>query len=175
MASNRELDEFYEKIFAEGNYPSAFHGIYFRETGSSPDKATAGKGTRHYGPMQLGELAAREVGVDRFNPFENIKGGLELARKLLDKFGSTDKALAAYNWGSTNLSKHLAKHGDEWFTYLPPRVQEYVLNVGARDPLFLEASRREQHEQAAKPSIYDIQQMFGSNGSYVPVDIFSRN
>jgi hypothetical protein len=151
MPTNEELDAFYEDAFAKGNYPSSLYGIYMRETGNEANKAKAGINTAYVGPMQLGALAAKEIGVNRFDPYQNITGGLAYADKLLKRFGSPDKALAAYNWGPTALSAHLAKYGDNWFAKLPAQVQHYVMNVGARDPRFLEMGRRESMEYQMVP------------------------
>ena len=53
------------------------------------------------GLMQLMPAKARELGIaDPFNPRENLKGGIQYLRALLDRFrGNLDLALAAYNAG----------------------------------------------------------------------------
>jgi soluble lytic murein transglycosylase-like protein len=47
---------------------------------------------------------------------------------LKRRFGTWGKALAAYNWGQGNLSKHLAKlaPGADWISGLPKETRDYV-------------------------------------------------
>ena len=50
--------------------------------------------------MQLMGPTARELDVDRYNPEENIWGGVKYLKQQLDRFdGDLEKALAAYNAG----------------------------------------------------------------------------
>lgn len=53
------------------------------------------------GLMQLMPVTAREVGVrDRFNPVQNVRGGVIYLKKLLNEFdGDLTLALASYNAG----------------------------------------------------------------------------
>ena len=50
--------------------------------------------------MQLMDGTARRLGVsDPFDPVENVRGGVTFLRQLLDRYGDTRLALAAYNAG----------------------------------------------------------------------------
>lgn len=59
------------------------------------------------GLMQLMPSAAAEHEVhDVFDPAENIRGGTEHLRLMLDRFESLPLALAAYNSGATTVSRY---------------------------------------------------------------------
>jgi Rod binding domain-containing protein len=59
------------------------------------------------GLMQLMDGTARDMGVtDSFDPAQNIFGGTYYLRKMIDKFGSLDLAIAAYNAGPGNVEKY---------------------------------------------------------------------
>ncbi len=42
------------------------------------------------------------------------------------------KALGAYNWGSGNLDKDIAKHGADWLAHAPRETQDYVNQIQGR-------------------------------------------
>lgn len=60
------------------------------------------------GLMQLMPATARQLGVDNpFVPEENVRGGVQLMRQLLDRYnGDYRKALAAYNAGENAVDRH---------------------------------------------------------------------
>ena len=59
------------------------------------------------GLMQLMPAAAADHGVDDvFDPTENLRGGAEHLRAMLDRFSSLSLALAAYNAGATTVERY---------------------------------------------------------------------
>jgi len=59
------------------------------------------------GLMQLMPAAAADQDVvDVFNPSENLRGGTQHLRAMLDRFDSLSLALAAYNSGATTVERH---------------------------------------------------------------------
>lgn len=75
------------------------------------------------GLMQLMPGTAAELGVrDSTDAWQNLYGGTKYLSRQLERFGSVDKALAAYNAGPTAVARHDG---------IPPyrETQNYVLRV----------------------------------------------
>lgn len=75
-----------------------------------------------YGLMQLMPLTAKAYGVDRYNIEQNVEGGILHFKKMYDRFGSVELALAAYNAGEGTVAKYAS---------IPPypETRQYVSKV----------------------------------------------
>lgn len=83
--------------------PSLVKAVIQVESAGKPE-AVSSKGAG--GLMQLMPATAKQLGVaDRFDPEQNVEGGSRYLQQMLDKYGKTDIALAAYNWGPGNIDK----------------------------------------------------------------------
>jgi soluble lytic murein transglycosylase-like protein len=84
--------------------PDLVRAVIRVESGWNP-RAVSRKGAM--GLMQLMPATAAEYGVaDPFNPDENIRAGVAYLRSLIDRFGKTELALAAYNAGPGAVEKY---------------------------------------------------------------------
>lgn len=96
-----------------------------RQESSFNARAVSNKGAR--GLMQLMPATARRFGVqDIFDPAQNIEGGAQYLRFLLDTFGGdVELALAGYNAGENAV----ARYGNR----VPPyrETQDYVRRISA--------------------------------------------
>ncbi|WP_328591336.1 lytic transglycosylase domain-containing protein [Brevibacillus migulae] len=86
------------------------------------------------GLMQLMPATAKSLGVtDIYDPEQNIMGGAKYIKQQLDRFGSRELALAAYNAGPGRVQKAIQQAGtNDWNVvkrYLPAETQNYVPKV----------------------------------------------
>lgn len=88
-----------------GVSPSLVKAVIHAESGYNPN-AVSSKGAS--GLMQLMPETAKSLKVaDRFNPRDNVEGGVKYLRFLLDTFrGDVSLALAAYNAGLSRVAKY---------------------------------------------------------------------
>jgi len=86
--------------------PSLVKAVMKVESGGKAD-AVSPKGAR--GPMQLMPGTAKELGVDPKDPQENVEGGSKYLQRMINKYGSKELALAAYNWGPGNIDRAIKK------------------------------------------------------------------
>ncbi|CAB4166593.1 LT_GEWL domain containing protein [uncultured Caudovirales phage] len=113
----------------EGVDPDLFLRLIQQESSFNPDAVSSA------GAIGLGQLmpgTAADLGVDPYEPEENLRGSARYLRQQLDNFGDTTLALAAYNAGPGNVRKYGG---------VPPfeETQNYVskiLGTGAADRAF---------------------------------------
>jgi len=105
--SGRKAEQLYHKFIIETAKhhqvdPALIKAIIMAESGYNT-RAISKRGAK--GLMQLMPGTARSLGVeDSFNPHQNIAGGVQYFKYLVNRFnGSVELALAAYNAGSRNV------------------------------------------------------------------------
>ena len=81
-----------------------FFGLIDAESSWNPN-ASPGT-TSAYGFTQLLRGTAAQVGVDRFDPIQNLHGGAKYLSGLYDKFGNWNTALAAYHDGPGSIGQY---------------------------------------------------------------------
>lgn len=97
--------------------PNLVRRVMRVESGGNP-RALSSKGA--IGPMQLMPGTARDLGVDPWNPEQNIDGGTKYLAQQIRKFG-TEGGLAAYNGGPGRFEKM----GRD-ISRMPAESQDYV-------------------------------------------------
>jgi hypothetical protein len=63
-------------------------------------------GDRAYGPMQLMGATAKDLGVNRMDWKDNIRGGVKYLSQLSEQFQDPSLVMAAYNAGPGNVQKY---------------------------------------------------------------------
>lgn len=105
---NLNLSLYYRQIWAES---------HFNPLAVNPQSGCLGLG-------QMNPKYWPDATVDIENNLELSAGYMERLLKHYD--GSYPKALAAYNYGPTNVDELISEYGDDWFGHLPFETQEYV-------------------------------------------------
>lgn len=109
------------------------------------------------GVFQLMKDAAEDLKVDRFNPEQNVEGGIRYLSQQLKRYnGDEEKALAAYNWGMGNVDKVIKKYGDDWKAHLPAETSDYLRKITG----YAGVARKENDN--VKAFIAEHNQQFGS-------------
>lgn len=55
--------------------------------------------------------------TDLMNPYQNVRVGISLMKDLIEKYGTVQDALAAYNYGETGARRHLWSKGIYVYEY----------------------------------------------------------
>jgi soluble lytic murein transglycosylase-like protein len=98
-----------------------------QESSFNPDAVSS---TGAIGLMQLMPSTAKSLGVDNpFNVLENINGGTQYLRSLLNSFnGNTELALAAYNGGIGRMNR-LGIDTVKEISMMPEETKNYIDKV----------------------------------------------
>jgi hypothetical protein len=92
-----------------------FDAMIIRESGYNPIATSTANA---YGLAQLMPETAIGLGVDRYDPLQNMRGGARYLRQQLDRFGQVNLALAAYNAGPSRIRGRLVPRISETQTYV---------------------------------------------------------
>lgn len=104
--------------------PALIMSMIWKESLGNP-KAESSSGA--YGLMQLIKGTARDMKVDRYDPVQNLRGGVKYMRMLLDRYdNNVERALAAYNAGMWAIEEAERKTGSIYNTKNKKEVSDYV-------------------------------------------------
>jgi hypothetical protein len=109
MATKEQVYEFARQEAQRQGVPfSLVQKIVETESGGSfnaigPKTRT---GDRAYGPMQLMSATAKDLGVNRMEWKDNIRGGVKYLGQLTERFQDPTLVAAAYNAGPANVEKY---------------------------------------------------------------------
>ena len=129
MANSTALDPVFEAAGQEWNVdPNLLRAVAGQESGGTgnPDKAVSPKGA--LGRMQIMPQTAQDLGIpDPTDPVQSIYGGAKYLSQQLDKYGSPELALAAYNAGPGRVDDYQSGK-----SALPAETVAYVPSVAQR-------------------------------------------
>ena len=83
-----------------------------------------------HGLLQVLPSTAAELELDAYHPAENVLAGARYLRQMLDRFKSTELALAAYNAGPTAVERKGATPNDETVAYVANVTTQWRKLVG---------------------------------------------
>ena len=83
-----------------------------------------------HGLLQVLPSTAAEFELDTYHVGENVLAGARYLRQLLDRFESTELALAAYNAGPTAVERKGARPNDETVAYVANVTTQWRKLVG---------------------------------------------
>ncbi len=141
----------------EGVDPRIFTRLIAVESKYNPN-AISVRGAK--GLAQLMPGTAAELGVNPDDPEQNMRGGARYLKQMLDKYGSYDVALAAYNAGPGNVDAYGG---------IPPfqDTQKYVRTIMGSTPAAPQGQAYPSQSSAAVPQ-QGAQGQDASDPTYVP-------
>ncbi|HXH88235.1 MAG TPA: lytic transglycosylase domain-containing protein [Gaiellaceae bacterium] len=83
-----------------------------------------------HGLLQVLPSTAAELKLNPYHAGENVLAGARYLRKMLDRFGSTELAFAAYNAGPTAVERKGASPNDETVAYVANVTAQWRKLVG---------------------------------------------
>jgi hypothetical protein len=111
-----------------GISPTLFSNLITQESAWNP--SAIGPVTRFGSAIGLTQLlpsTAAGLGVNPYDPYQNIEGGAKYLSQMIGKYGREDYALAAYNWGPGNVDNWISRGAS--YAGLPNETQNYLYKI----------------------------------------------
>ena len=126
-----EVDGWIVKYSQEyGVDPNIVRAVVMQESGGRQDVISPA-GAIGYGQLMLD--TAKGLGVDPYDPEQNIKGTVMYLGQMYDRYGGNwDRALYAYNWGPGNMDAYLQTGKGLNGQPMPSETLNYVPGVRGR-------------------------------------------
>lgn len=126
-----EVDGWIVKYSQEyGVDPNIVRAVVMQESGGRQDVISPA-GAIGYGQLMLD--TAKGLGVDPYDPEQNIKGTVMYLGQMRDRYdGNWDRALYAYNWGPGNMDAYLKTGKGLNGQPMPSETLNYVPGVRGR-------------------------------------------
>jgi soluble lytic murein transglycosylase-like protein len=126
-----EVDGWIVKYSQEyGVDPNIVRAVVMQESGGRQDVVSPA-GAIGYGQLMLD--TAKGLGVDPYDPEQNIKGTVMYLGQMRDRYdGNWDRALYAYNWGPGNMDAYLQTGKGLNGQPMPSETLNYVPGVRGR-------------------------------------------
>lgn len=126
-----EVDGWIVKYSQEyGVDPNIVRAVVMQESGGRQDVVSPA-GAIGYGQLTLD--TAKGLGVDPYDPEQNIKGTVMYLGQMRDRYGGNwDRALYAYNWGPGNMDAYLKTGKGLNGQPMPSETLNYVPGVRSR-------------------------------------------
>lgn len=110
--------------------PNIVRAVVMQESGGRQDVVSPA-GAIGYGQLMLD--TAKGLGVDPYDPEQNIKGTVMYLGQMRDRYdGNWDRALYAYNWGPGNMDAYLKTGKGLDGRPMPSETLNYVPGVRGR-------------------------------------------
>ena len=78
------------------------------------------------GMAQFMPSTAQGLEINPYDPVQSLSGAASLMARYFTKYQSYDKALAAYNAGTSRLDTAVAQCGSGWERCIPAETQRYI-------------------------------------------------
>jgi hypothetical protein len=125
----------------QGVDPNLALHVLYKETGNLKNPETARSKAGAVGIMQIMPGTAKELGIDPYDPPQNISGGVSYIKKMYDKYQDPVLAAAAYNAGPGRLDRALKS--DSGLNSLSKETRNYM--VGPHLSAFLSEGGEVRH------------------------------